>query len=103
MSISSTSGVGALGVLASIGGTLSTAGSIGKGATAGILGALAAATSFSALPTGDSPEIGGLTNDGILCVLAGLLTVGGDCIEIPHHLSRALLHDSAISSDVHGT
>ncbi len=86
VSISSTSVVGALGVLAGMVGTLSTAGSIGKGATVGILGVLAAATGFSALPAGDSPEIEGLAN-GVLGVSASLLTVGGDCLEIPRRLS----------------
>ncbi len=35
---------------------------MGEGTAVGVLGVLAAATSSSALPTGDSPEIGGLTN-----------------------------------------
>ncbi len=86
-----------------MGSTLSTAGSIGEGATAGVLGAIAATPGFSVLPTGDSPEIGGLANDGVLGISASLLTMGGDCLEIPRRLSWALFHDSAISSDVRGT
>ncbi len=69
VSISSTSGVGALSIPTSTVGALSTDDLIGEGATAGILGALAAATGFSALPTGDSLEIGGLVN-GVLSFLA---------------------------------
>ncbi len=62
VSISSTSGVGALSVPTGMVSVLSTDDLIGEGTTAGVLGALAAATSFSALPHGDSLEIGGLTN-----------------------------------------
>ncbi len=66
ISISSTSGVGALSIDASM----------GDGATARMLGVLAAVTSFSVLLTGGSLEIGGLVRE-VLGVSAG---VGRRCL-----------------------
>ncbi len=97
--ISSTSGVCVLSIPTSMVSAQSTADSTGEAATVGVPGGLAAATGFSALPTGDSLEIGALAN-GILDISAGLFTMGGNVFVgyiIPCHLSRALFCATSFS------